>query len=141
MRSACLLLVMVATAWGHGAEYQSIQGAVGLQVRYSDGSPMAWVDVSVFSPRDRDNPYQTGLSDASGAFSFLPDTSGIWIMVFDDGLGHGLRHEIEVGKNLLAVESHSHHSPLGLKILSGLAVIFGVSSLLYARSSRKGIPA
>lgn len=134
MKQFFFLLILTSGLLAHGVSYEHASKGAGLKVVYADGSPMAWVDVTVYSPADPDDPFQSGLSDANGCFVFVPDTSGTWTMVFDDGLGHGLRQSLEISKDLLPEAGVSTHTPLYLKLISGLALIFGITSLLYIRT-------
>jgi len=138
MKQLLFLILLPSILLAHGVEHEVLAGGAGLRVTYGDGSPMGWVEVTVFSPVDSHNPHQVGMSDGNGAFSFIPDTVGTWTMVFDDGLGHGLRQEILITSDGVAAPGAGPHIPLPMKVVSGIAVIFGVTSLLYARSLNQG---
>ncbi|MEM6716632.1 MAG: carboxypeptidase-like regulatory domain-containing protein, partial [Cyanobacteria bacterium P01_C01_bin.147] len=52
------------------------------------GEPMAAATVQVFAPDDPQTPVQSGLTDASGRFVFVPTTAGTWEVSVRQA-GHG----------------------------------------------------
>ncbi len=73
------------TAFAHGAivEYMTTQQtitAIVIHATYDNGTPMGNAQVTVFAPDDPATPWQKGVCDEQGAFSFVPDTSrpGTW---------------------------------------------------------------
>lgn len=55
---------------------------------------------NIFSPHDKEIEYQNGRTDKNGCFSFIPDDTGTWTVVINDGTDHGDRIEIPVKKNM-----------------------------------------
>ncbi|MEM6715925.1 MAG: carboxypeptidase-like regulatory domain-containing protein, partial [Cyanobacteria bacterium P01_C01_bin.147] len=67
------------SATAHGAHVQARNtAAVEIQASYDTGEPMAAATVQVFAPDDPQTPVQSGLTDASGRFVFVPTTAGTW---------------------------------------------------------------
>jgi hypothetical protein len=52
------------------------------------GGAVVGAAVEVYSPDDGDEPYQTGVTDRNGRFSFVPESAGQWRFIVDDGMGH-----------------------------------------------------
>lgn len=88
-----IVLAGVLLAWAfsntpvfaHGAivEYMMTQQtvtAIVIHATFDDGAPMANAQVTVFAPDDPATPWQQGICDEQGAFSFVPDQSrpGTW---------------------------------------------------------------
>ncbi|MFN3966161.1 MAG: hypothetical protein ACK4JE_00470 [Endomicrobiia bacterium] len=121
----------VQYCFGHGIEYQVIKGGVGLKVSYSDGTPMSYSEVKIFSPQDKTTEFQTGLTDKNGCFVFYPDLKGKWKVEVNDGMGHGLVKEIEISEDLTAKTETTHQLPIWNKILTGVGFIFGLTGILF----------
>ncbi|MFW6140362.1 MAG: hypothetical protein ACOC5S_03300 [Acidobacteriota bacterium] len=49
---------------------------------------LAGADVFVYAPEDTEKAFQTGKTDLSGRFAFIPQKLGDWRVVADDGTGH-----------------------------------------------------
>lgn len=97
------LALLVPTMLGaHGASYERLPEAeaVVLQFRYSIGEPMADSDVIVQAPGGQ--RWQQGRTDGAGRFALVPEREGRWTVIVDDGLGHELRAEVEVGADAAA---------------------------------------
>jgi nickel transport protein len=96
-----LLLVIVLCPSGvraHGTAYRVISNTatVAAEFSYSDGEPMRYADVLVFSPRDENVEYQNGRTDRNGRFAFTPETSGTWHIEVRDGMGHRVEARLTV---------------------------------------------
>ncbi|NQT92354.1 MAG: hypothetical protein HQ559_06305, partial [Lentisphaerae bacterium] len=78
-------------------KHRVFKAGAGIEAAYDDGSPMAFCDVSVFSPGDPVSEYQTGITDPRGRFAFIPDTNGVWKVTVDDGMGHMAIAEVLMG--------------------------------------------
>lgn len=77
------------SATAHGAHVQARNtAAVEIQASYDTGEPMAAATVQVFAPDDPQTPVQSGLTDASGRFVFVPTTAGTWEVSVRQA-GHG----------------------------------------------------
>ncbi|MFC1526871.1 hypothetical protein ACFL6X_08695 [Candidatus Latescibacterota bacterium] len=125
---AALLVVLGAPehGFGHGVTHEAFDVGAGIKATYSDGTPMAYCDVTVFAPDDPDSEFQIGSTDPNGCFAFVPDTTGDWRLTVDDGMGHLLAAEIRVG--LGGVESVGGQ-PGGDRLSSvvvGISVVFGL---------------
>ena len=125
----------------HGVDVVTLTTAQGLQASYSDGTPMSWAEVSLYRPGS-DAAFSSGYADDNGCYAFVPDTAGTWRVIFNDGMGHGVDHSFTVNAELL-LESGTPTGPIPLlyKVFSGLAIIFGITALLYAHTLRRAHPA
>lgn len=121
----------------HGVDYHMFKGGVGIKVFYDDGSPMAYVDVTIFSPIDDEVEYQSGLTDKNGQFIFNPDTDGTWKIIVNDGLGHGLIKELDIQAGILEEEAPNNAFLRWQKIIIGCSLIFGITGLLYGYTIKK----
>jgi nickel transport protein len=123
---------------GHGVEHEIFAAGTGIKARYSDETPMAYCDVAVFAPDDTDSEYQTGTTDRNGCFAFVPDTSGVWRVTVDDGMGHRLTAEIPVDSLQVARTNARHGRDRVSYAIIGISVIFGLFGLFaLLRSSRR----
>ncbi|MFH1313686.1 MAG: hypothetical protein ABIJ00_10750 [Candidatus Eisenbacteria bacterium] len=133
-----LVAIAAVVCLGHGAQCEAIEGAVAIEARYHDGNPMAFCDAEVLRPGDDSEAFQTGSTDCHGAFGFVPDTTGTWKVVVDDGMGHMASSEVIVGPDGIRGESAVGGDRVR-EVVTGVAVIFGlfgVVALFYCR--RKG---
>ena len=125
------VLVIVWSLWcsvcmGHGVELTVVlNGGTGVEARYDDGSPVSYSEVKVFSPKDPETEFQSGVTDKNGRFMFFPDTTGTWRVIVDDGMGHLLTAEVQAGPNKLAGGGDTRVSRLTGGIV-GVSVIFGL---------------
>ncbi len=84
-------------ARAHGVTHSfSTEKALLLQTAYSDGSPMSFAKVVVFSPSDSKVEHQNGRTDKNGRFAFLPDEQGEWRITVNDGMGHAFTRQIRI---------------------------------------------
>lgn len=99
---AGLLALMPGLLWAHGAGYEPLPAdeAVVLQFRYSVGEPMVDTDVIVQAPGGQ--RWQQGRTDSAGRFALAPTREGRWMVIADDGLGHEVRAEVDVGPDAVA---------------------------------------
>jgi nickel transport protein len=123
------VLYAIAPLWGlaHGVRYSLSEGAMVVTATYDDGSPMAFCDASVFSPADPANAYQAGNTDPRGRFAFVPDTNGLWRLTVDDGMGHAMKAEVNVGTGAVGSAGPDEKKisrPMAL--LMGFCLIFGL---------------
>jgi nickel transport protein len=77
-------------ARAHGTDYSLVEGEAltAVAFNYSDGEPMAYAEVLVFSPQDPKVEHQNGRTDKHGKFAFCPDMPGAWRISANDGMGH-----------------------------------------------------
>lgn len=66
---------------------ESSAGAVVVRCVFTNGEP-AEAEVLVYSPAEPDRIFQMLRTDLRGFASFVPDASGDWRVVADDGMGH-----------------------------------------------------
>ncbi len=85
-------------AFAHGVGYTIIEDAetVTVECLFSDGEPMQYAEVTLFSPEDGSIEYQNGRTDRQGRFAFFPRASGVWRMEVTDGMGHAVHAKIQV---------------------------------------------
>lgn len=131
---ACLLLTTLV--WAHGAGFERVPDGDTVALRFSHalGQPMAGARITVTTPDEQN--FQRGQSDADGQFAFVPDRPGTWAVIADDGLGHEVRAEVEVGgvsdsnagSTAISVSPHV----LLYALLGSLAVNAGLLSILLA---------
>lgn len=132
-QNAFILLILLGsttTALSHGVILNELSEGKGVEVQYDDQTPLAYCDVDIFSPARNDQPFQKGITDPHGRFMFFPDCPGTWTIKVNDGLGHGIVHE------MLVVE-HAEKGTLTpgprfsrrQNIMIGLAVIFGLTGI------------
>jgi len=130
-RQPLSLLLLLQALTAHGVEHVTVKDGIGIQAFYDDGSPLAYVDVTIFSPADAETEFQSGITDKNGVFMFKPDRDGIWTIVFDDGLGHGLKEEIDIREGQAVEQTPSGVIPRWQKVLVGVSLIFGITGILY----------
>ena len=123
------LLMLGAIALGHGVQHRVFPGGTGVEATYDDGSPMAFCDVSVFSPGEPASEYQTGITDPRGRFAFVPDTNGVWKVTVDDSMGHMVTAEIAVGPEGITQGGGRKGVDRSTGAIVGVSVIFGLFGL------------
>lgn len=113
-----------------------------LTAAYDDGEPMSYAAVEIKAP-DSYLVFQTGRTDRNGRFIFQPDAPGPWQAVVQDGMGHRLALNVEVGGDPEAPGKVSVGTPEVsaaphrlLNILAGLAIIFGLCGFFYGWRAR-----
>ncbi|MFZ1986049.1 MAG: hypothetical protein WAU91_16650 [Desulfatitalea sp.] len=144
----CIVIPLIiafgsSPAWPHGVE-GSIAAAEGYLVtaRYDDGEPLNYAAVEVLAP-DSDLAFQTGRADRNGRLMFLPDRPGRWQVAVTDGMGHRTALVLEVNKNAgFQSANPTRTEPVSaasraLKMVTGLALIFGLFGLFYAWKARR----
>jgi len=144
MRPLVLVMLVVAPCWSHGVD-GIIEPAEGYCVtaQYDDGEPMSYAAVEIKAP-DSQTGFQTGRTDRNGCFMFRPDGQGRWQAVVQDGMGHRLALDLEVGNGIAAPEKAVAGSPVTaeamtrpVKVLAGLSIIFGMCGLFYGWKARR----
>lgn len=125
----------------HGTAYTLVKEAslTAVEFRYSDGEPMAYAEVLIFSPQDPKAEHQNGRTDKHGKFAFCPDAAGAWRISADDGTGHLSEAVVEIGPRRAASAAEAHGPPgaadMGdavqgsktLKIIAGLSLIVNLA--------------
>lgn len=105
--------------------------------QYDDGEPMSYAAVEIKAP-DSDLAFQKGRTDRNGRFMFRPDGAGRWQAIVQDGMGHRLSLDLEVGEDLGVPEKVQAGIPatgavpgrFG-SIFGGLGIIFGLCGFFY----------
>jgi nickel transport protein len=137
-------------ARAHGTDYSLVEGEAltAVAFNYSDGEPMAYAEVLVFSPQDPKVEHQNGRTDKHGKFAFCPDMSGTWRITANDGMGHLCQATVEVGQGDATgkADRPRHETAVAstvegtktLKIIAGLSLIgnLGFASWFFSRKSR-----
>ncbi len=139
-----LLIQMVSpqftAAHGTGSRILNDGRAVTAEFYYSDGDPMSYAEVLVFSPENGKVEYQNGRTDQRGRFAFFPETPGTWRIEANDGMGHKAVTSVEVhgeksaeteaekksGKSIAVQNAQSGTSFPVLKSVAGLSLIFNL---------------
>lgn len=145
------LLVPMGTALAHGITVEtSIEGGVVVvSSSYSSTQPLVDASVSVYSPSDPDNAWQTGRTDRTGRFAFVPDVEGEWTVAVDDRQGHMKRtavafrpdvpEEKKLSEETLAESAEPVENRLNTihKIILGLSLIIGITGFFYGLKARQ----
>ena len=87
---------------------------------------MAFFVVSLFSPADPVEPYQTGTTDPSGRFAFVPDSNGVWVVIVDDAMGHAVNARLMIDAGRLVPGTGDVRLGRGTALLVGLSLVFGL---------------
>ncbi len=130
--------------YAHGTVYQVLDTAATITAEfgYTDGQPMPFAEVLIFSPQDTEVEHQNGRTDRHGRFAFRPDVPGTWRVKVDDGTGHRVDARIEVAADLTTatpLDRHAHHhGSVWLKTVAGLSLLANLFlfAMLRARSSK-----
>ncbi|MFO7600473.1 MAG: hypothetical protein R6X27_11790 [Candidatus Desulfacyla sp.] len=140
---AFILLRAPVDADAHGTDYSLVERATlsAVAFYYSDGDPMAYAEVLVFSPQDPKVEHQNGRTDRHGKFAFCPDTPGTWRIIANDGMGHLCQATVEVSPESLAGKSdtpqgeteiaHPVQGSKILRIIAGLSLILNLAFAAY----------
>jgi len=135
---ALIALGLHSQIQAHGVSYKVIQGGIGIQAQYDDGQPISYSDCKIFAPGDMKTPYQQGLTDKYGRFVFVPDTSGIWKIEVDDGMGHGLIEKVDISNDMTLTKGlEQKHFNRYQDILMGVSVIFGITGIAFYFAAKK----
>ncbi len=92
---------LLAQAHGLQAQLELQAPVVALRCVYTDGEP-ADAEVLVYSPAEPNRSYQRQRTDVHGRATFVPDASGEWRVVVDDGMGHRTQLTVAVDDNGIA---------------------------------------
>ncbi|MDR3162039.1 MAG: hypothetical protein LBU28_10570 [Spirochaetaceae bacterium] len=99
-RSLAFCVVLIGAAglfpaalFGHGVAVSEETGGARGSVRvirftYTTGEAMMYARVFVYPPSSPEREILQGTTDRNGVFCFLPDESGEWRLVVEDGMGH-----------------------------------------------------
>jgi nickel transport protein len=146
------LLSFNVPVFAHGINFETVRHAPAVVVRayFTRTSPVADAAVMINAPGEQVT-YQYGRTDKDGYFAFIPNKPGSWIFSVDDETGHANTVIISISEGFFeptgsagmpdnkaqdhAEISHMDHEvsfPLPYRIISGVALIFGLTGILYA---------
>lgn len=133
--AACIAL-FAAEAWAHDLQvaHESSGSVTILRCRYADAEPAAYASVLIFSPADAKSEFQNGRTAASGTFAFVPDRPGEWRAIVDDEIGHRVEHRMTIAE--AGGGNSSATAPRWQNIVTGLAIIAGLTGVAYGRQRR-----
>jgi hypothetical protein len=128
---------------------------------FSRTSPLVNASVMIYAP-DETQPYQTGRTDKSGYFAFMPNAVGNWTFAIDDERGHKDRLVISIDQGFFNGDDEivgaadtdlrpeeaerqvtevvvEKNIPGVYRVIFGLAVILGITGIFYGIKARKAI--
>jgi nickel transport protein len=108
-------------------------------------------DVTVYAPGETGDAFQSGKTDPSGRFAFIPDEAGDWRVVVDDGAGHKNEAAITIAESFFGVSDAALEAegdsaeagpsraalPVFWKALIGISLLAGIAGVLYGMKARK----
>ncbi|MDR0685534.1 MAG: hypothetical protein LBF83_10465 [Spirochaetaceae bacterium] len=133
-----------AAVFAHGVDVSDVTGRTDVRTvkfGYTDGEPMLFAKVKVYSPSRPDVTVQETIADRDGYFNFIPFEDGDWRLTAEDGMGH--KGEIIVtvaggagqGAAKTKEEAHAPASagtlPMYIAIVLGLSLICNVFAFWY----------
>ena len=144
-------MISISSALAHGVTVDlSIEGRVViLEASYSPTQPLVDALVFIYSPAEPENQWQTGKTDRTGHFAFIPDVKGEWSILIDDQKGHmkkttiaftpDLPEESEITEETLTKAADPAGNGLNTthKIVIGLALFIGITGLFYGLKARQ----
>lgn len=156
------LFALGTTAAAHSIHLEITRSAplISVQASFSKTSPMADAGVVIYAPGS-DQPYQTGRTDKRGFFAFVPSVAGDWSFEVDDERGHRKMVNISIDQSFISGLAAAEESPEDVaaekdaapgveeetlkpygtgfyyRLVTGLALIFGVSGIFYGIRARK----
>jgi len=146
-----ILMVSTGSALAHGVTVDiSIEGGVVIiGASYSPAQPLVAASVSIHSPAEPENEWQTGRTDKTGHFAFVPDARGEWSIVIDDQKGHmekatvvftpDLPEKSEITEETVTkpVDPAGNGLNTSHKIVIGLSLLIGITGLFYGLKVRQ----
>lgn len=129
-------ILAAAPAGAHGLSAASIEGGVGAEFRYDDGTPVAFSEVKVLAPGES-HVYQEGFTDREGRFLFRPSTQGVWRVRVDDGLGHAFEFLVNADSIGASPLPDLTIMPRPMALAVGLCAIFGIFGLWQLLARRR----
>ncbi len=126
-----LMVSLKSVCFAHGIIHREIEGGIGIEVTYDDGSPMSYSEVKVYSPGDEETEFQQGFTDKNGRFLFSPDVEGKWKIIVNDGMGHGVVTNISVRETMEIKKRDVPHFLRWQKAIIGVSLIWGIIGTLF----------
>lgn len=133
----CIFGLLQGMCFAHGVHHEIIKGGIGIEVKYDGGLSMAFSEIKIYSPVNKKICFQEGLTDKNGRFIFSPDREGKWKIIVQDGTGHGLVKEIDVGKGMELKRETVTTFSRWQKMLIGVSLIFGITGIMFYFVTKK----
>lgn len=153
-----LLNAFTGSVFAHGVHinYSEDFPFITIIASLSGNQPMKNAEVNILHS-DGDQIFQSGTTDPSGRFVFIPEKPGVYAVNVDDGMGHRKSIELAVKESFFGAEDsdqetdvsisiesseidhhHEHyHIPLLYKVIFGLSLIFGITGIWYGLRKQK----
>lgn len=133
-----VLVSLCSSSYAHGTGYRySSMKAIALEFSYSTGEAMSYREAKVFSPSDEKFAYQSGRTDESGRFSFVPNVKGEWRVIVRDEEGHQCEARINItdefmsGSEKLKVQDDSDSgNDIFIRAVLGVSLIFNIAVMI-----------
>lgn len=151
---------MESAAHGISLETSKEPPVIIVKASFSATAPLVDAGVDVYAPGD-DQPYQSGRTDRTGHFAFMPDRSGEWTMRVDDERGHMDRVRIEISDTFFTTDEPAAEEtvaetlqeqmveiekieavndfPVFYSVITGLALIFGLTGIIYGIKAKQAL--
>lgn len=150
LRPLVVTVALCLSAFAHDLQTKTFQvdGLVVLEVSFEGTEKASFVSIEVIGPTDgspKGDAFQTGRTDAEGRFVFMPNRDGEWLIMIDDEMGHKAAEVVKINSSASgtssAPDATGAAAPTGRsttdRIIIGLSVIFGLTGLLAAYTSRR----
>lgn len=137
---APIALAQPAIAHGANITTQTTE-AIEIQATYDSGEPMGQAEVVIYAPSDPSTPWQTGLTNGAGRFSFVPDASqpGNWeVKVRQAGHGDLVTIPIDHRGSVTAVTAETAPLPRWVAIASVVWGCVGTALFFTGRTPTLG---
>jgi nickel transport protein len=136
MRALLLTLAAPALLCAHAltVAVEQTASAVVLRAGYDNAEPAGRADVAIFRPGNSESPYQTGSTDAAGAFAFVPSEPGVWQAVIDDGFGHRTETAVRWSESPVS-EATPPTTGTWQSALTGVSLLLGLTGIWLWRTS------
>lgn len=141
---ALIVLVVASVARAHDlvVEAEAEGRSVVARASYDGADPAGRAGFEIYSPGTA-SPYQSGVTDPSGWFAFVPAAPGVWRLVVDDGYGHRAEALVEWSNGGAAAADS--RAPAGVAgrwrdALTGVSLIFGLVGFYLWRQAARPAP-
>lgn len=135
-----VFLLSAAVLPGHELETTVSFAAPAVVVRaaYGGSEPVSFAKVSIYSPVESAQQFQSGLTDRRGYFSFVPDQAGLWKVIVDDEEGHRRELSVPVPDRFESAAPSGSVQPSRIeRALLGIALILGITGVAYGVRARR----
>jgi len=137
-----VFLLLPSEGFCHTIHYSVEPKGMTVRVFYSPDDPASYAEYEVFGPGDTE-PYQIGRTDRRGCVSLLPDRPGEWkVKVLGESAHgfHGITIELKVDEALMLEGFSKPLVATHTRLITGVAIIFGIFGLYALWRSRSGFP-